>query len=185
MPATAMLAALRRDLAGGAYRLVLWQTGTAEAVRKVPPEEFAHTLDAGAEAVRAAGADLLLVDPQYSRMLQTHADLPPYQRAMQEAAARHRAVLFHRFDLGRQWAESGAFDLETAAVPDRPQMAAELNACLGQALAAAVLRAALPAAAVRAAVSERRRSVELQDAFEVGKEQGAGASGVGTCRSGV
>ncbi len=142
LTAAAMLAILRKSLADQHFALVVWQTGTVEAVRKLPPEEFARTLDDGAEAVREAGANLILVDPQYSRMLETHADLPPYRAVMQQAAQRHHAVLFSRFDLIRQWVEAGDLDLESAAKADRPKMAALLNACLGQALARTVLRAA-------------------------------------------
>jgi hypothetical protein len=142
MTADAMSSALRKDLAGQRFNLVVWQTGTVEAVRKLPPEEFAHTLDDGAEAVQAAGADLILVDQQYSRMLLAHAALPPYRAAIQEAAQRHHAVLFSRFDLIRQWVEAGDLDLESAAKPDRPKIFGLLNACLGQALARTVLRGA-------------------------------------------
>lgn len=141
MTAAAMLAALRHDLDGKGFSLVVWQTGTVEAARKAAPEEFGRILDAGAEAVRAAGADLLLVDPQYSRMLQTHTTLAPYRETMQRVAQRHAAVLFRRFDLVRQWVEGGELDLESAAKPDRRKLAERLNACLGQALAQTVLRA--------------------------------------------
>lgn len=105
MTASRMLTLLRRQLAGKEFALVVWQTGTVEAAFRMPPEEFARVLDAGAEAVRAAGADLLLVDPQYSRVLQTHTTLDPYRETMQQAARRHAAVLFRRFDLilGNGW----------------------------------------------------------------------------------
>ncbi len=142
MTAAAMLAALHKGLDGKGIGLVVWQTGTVEAVRELPPEEFARTLDAGAEAARAAGADLLLVDPQYSRMLQSHTTLAPYRETMRQVAQRHAAVLFRRFDLIRQWVEAGQLDLESVPKPDRPKMTERLNACLGQALAQTVLRAA-------------------------------------------
>lgn len=142
MTAASMLALLRRQLAGKDFALVVWQTGTVEAAFRMPPEQFARTLDAGADAVRAAGADLLLVDPQYSRMLQAHTTLGPYRETMRQAARRHAAVLFSRFDLIRQWVEGGQLDLESAAKPEREKMAERLNACLGQALAQTVLRAA-------------------------------------------
>jgi hypothetical protein len=141
MTAADMLPALRRDLDGKGYALVIWQTGTVEAARRLPTEEFARTLDAGAEAVRAAGADLLLVDPQYSRMLQSHTTLAPYRETMAEAAQRHAAVLFRRFDLIRRWVEGGDIDLERAAAPERRKTSERLNACLGQAMAHTVLRA--------------------------------------------
>jgi hypothetical protein len=142
MTAAGMLALLRRQLAGKEFALVVWQTGTVEAAFRMPPEEFARILDAGADAVRAAGADLLLVDPQYSRVLQAHTTLGPYRETMQQAARRHAAVLFRRFDLIRQWVEAGQLDLESAAKPEREKMAERLNACLGQALAQTVMRAA-------------------------------------------
>jgi len=138
LTAAAMLAILHRDLPAQHVALVVWQTGTVEAVRKVPPEAFARTLDEGADVVRAAGADLILVDQQYSRMLQAYALLRPYRDAMQEAAERYHAVLFSRFDLIRRWVQAGDLDLESAAKPDRPKIAGLLNACLGQALARTV-----------------------------------------------
>jgi len=75
-------------------------------------------------------------------MLQTHAALQPYREAMQAAAQRQHAVLFRRFDLVREWAQAGDLDLESAAKPDRPKVTEQLSACLGQALAQTVLRAA-------------------------------------------
>ena len=142
MTAAAMLATLRKDLETRRYALVLWQTGTVEAVRKLPTEDLARTLDAGAEAVRQAGADLLLIDPQYSRMLEANADLKPYRETMLQAAQRHGAVLFRRFDVIRSWAKAGQLDLESAAKPERMKIADQLNTCLGQALAQTVVAAA-------------------------------------------
>ena len=142
LTASGMLAGLRHQLAGKDFALVVWQTGTVEAARRLPPEDFARTLDAGADAVHTAGADLLLVDPQYSRMLQAHTTLGPYRETMQQAARRHAAVFFSRFDLIRQWVEAGQLDLESAAKPEREKMSERLNACLGEALAQTVLRAA-------------------------------------------
>src|SRR4249919_2026971 len=45
------------------YPLVLWQTGTVEAVRGLQPDGMLDVLHAGAERVRDAGGDLVLVDP--------------------------------------------------------------------------------------------------------------------------
>ena len=92
--ASEMLDLLRHELAAKHYDLVIWQTGTVEAVRNLPPGEFGQTLSDGAQAVRDAGADLVLVDPQYSRFLQTNSNLDPYFQALQQVAAiaRRRAV---------------------------------------------------------------------------------------------
>ncbi len=135
LAADAMLDRLRAELGRRPYRLVIWQTGTVEAVNMVPPEDFYQTLTDGAAAVAAAGADLVLVDPQYSRFLEANANLAPYLDAMQAAGALPGVVLFHRLDLMHDWAESGALDLEHAPLAARPALAARLHACLGQALA--------------------------------------------------
>jgi hypothetical protein len=142
MTAAAMTAAIARALEEHRYALVLWQTGTVEAVRKLPPPELGRRLDEGAAAVRQAGADLVLIDPQFSRMLDANADLSPYHAAMREAAARAGAVLFHRYDLIRGWAASGELDLESATAREREHVIGRLNACLGRALAGTVLHAA-------------------------------------------
>jgi cellobiose-specific phosphotransferase system component IIB len=142
MTAAVMVSVMDHELDRHHFDLIVWQTGTVEAVRKLPPDEFARTLDAGAALARQQGADLVLVDPQFSRMLQAKADLTPYRAIMQDATRRNGIVLFHRFGLIRTWVDAGALDLEKAPRRDRSETTAELNTCLGQALAKVVLRAA-------------------------------------------
>lgn len=130
-----MLAALTRELAAHRFRLVLWQTGTVEALRRLPPETFRRTLAAGIAAAAAAGADVVLIDMQFSRLLDRHADLEPYRAAMTEMALQPGVMLFPRYALMRGWAESGAIDLEASARRDRRQTVARLRSCLGAVLA--------------------------------------------------
>lgn len=140
--ATEMLTLLTTELAATHYDLVIWQTGTVEAVRNLPPGEFGQTLSDGAEATQAAGADLVLVDPQFSRFLQANSNLDPYLQALQQVAALPGVVLFHRFDLMRGWANDGQIDLERAARSDRDKAVETLHACLGRSLARLVLASA-------------------------------------------
>ena len=130
-----MLASMRHELAAHRYGLVLWQTGTVEALRRLPPEQFRATLAEGVTLASEAGADIVLIDMQYSRLLAQHADLAPYRAAMTEAALRPGAMLFPRYALMRAWAEDGQLDLEGTAKPDRRRAIARLHACLGDALA--------------------------------------------------
>jgi hypothetical protein len=138
--AAEMLIALRKELAAHSYQLVLWQTGTVEAVRKLPPDQFAATLGEGSVAVAAAGADLVLIDVPYSRLLESNSDLAPYRAVMEHLAGHGDAALFRRYDLMRHWADSGELDLESAAKHDRNNTADRLRDCLGQALAKFVLK---------------------------------------------
>ena len=137
--ATEMLEIMKDEVQKHHFDLVLWQTGTVEAVRNMPPGEFGQTLLEGADAVHAAGADLVLIDPQFSRFLQTNANLDPYAQSLQQVAATPGVVLFRRFDLMRNWVNEGQIDLERTARPDRKKTVETLHACLGQQLAKLVL----------------------------------------------
>lgn len=137
--ATEMLEIMKDELQRRHFDLVLWQTGTVEAVRNFPPGEFGQTLLEGADAAHAAGADLILIDPQFSRFLQTNANLDPYAQALQQVAATPGVVLFRRFDLMRSWVNDGQIDLERTPRAERKKTVETLHACLGQSLARLVL----------------------------------------------
>ena len=82
---------------------------------------------AGAEAVQAANADLVLIDPQFSRFLQTNSNLEPYEDAFQQVAAMQGVLLFRRFDLMRGWANDGQIDLERTPKADRIRTVEQLH----------------------------------------------------------
>jgi hypothetical protein len=135
MLASEMLDIIRSELATTHYQLIIWQTGTVEAVRNVPAGAFYQTLSEGVAAAAAAGADMVLVDPQFSRFLHANADVDTYARALQETASQPDVVLFHRFDLMQHWSSAGQIDLERTPKAQRLVTVEQLHACLGQALA--------------------------------------------------
>ena len=132
LPATDAVEVLRAAMQLHPYRLVIWLTGTTDAVRSDPAGDFYQALADGASAVADAGADLVLVSPQYSRFLEANADLPPYLSAMEAAGALPHAALFHRFELMRAWEEDDTLDLEHASPDKRAEVAARLHACLNR-----------------------------------------------------
>lgn len=139
MSASDMLEVLRAELGTHPYQLVIWQTGTVEAVRNLPPADFAQTLSDGAALVQDAGADLVLVDPQFSRFLRTNANLDPYTQTLQQVAAMSGVLLFHRYDLMQTWVNEGQIDLERTPKAERQKAVEALHACLGAHLARLVL----------------------------------------------
>lgn len=140
LTAEEMLPLLRAELPKKPYRLLVWQTGTVDAVNSVPPDDFSEALADGAAAAANEGADLVLIDPQWSRFLEANANLAPYEEAMQAAAALPGVMLFHRLDIMRDWADQDAIDLERTPKASRPAVAARLHECLGQNLAQMLLR---------------------------------------------
>jgi len=142
LTAEALLPQLRQALKSQKYQLVIWQTGTVEAVRGERPDALLDALEQGTDLVQAAGADLILVDSQFSRFLRANADLGTYEMVLQQVAAVPGVVLFHRFDLMLDWAHSGQIDLERTSRKDRDATIALMNRCVGQALARFVLNGA-------------------------------------------
>lgn len=139
LSAADMLARLPKALEDKRVKLVLWQTGTVEAAQGLRPEELAQTLEQGAAMITAAGANLVLIDFQYSRFLSANADLTPYELAFERSATLPGVALFHRYALMRSWADAGKLDMEMMPAAKRPETATLLHACLGQALARFVL----------------------------------------------
>jgi hypothetical protein len=139
MTAEAMLPLMAEALKQQHHPLVLWQTGTVEAVRGLRPDNLLDVLQQGADMVRDAGADLVLIDPQFSRFLRANTDIDAYENVMNQAATLPGVVLFRRYDLMSSWADNDGIDLERSAKADRDKALDRLNACLGQALAKFVL----------------------------------------------
>ena len=133
-----MLATLRTELAAHQYRLVLWQAGAVDALHAVPVPEFRQTLAEGAKLVAGAHGLLILIDTQFSRLMQSKVDVAPYEGVMREVASGAGVALFPRYDLTREWVTSGLIDLERTTPNDRQKAADRLNECLGQALASAI-----------------------------------------------
>lgn len=120
--------------------LVLWQAGTVELSRGMDPHEMTEVMREGLEAIRRAGADLIVMDQQYSRFLRANANVEPYRDRLRLLAASSGAALFPRYDLMRHWVETGALDLERVARGDRAAALERLNGCLGEAVAQLVIR---------------------------------------------
>ena len=141
LSASDQLRVLEEGLSHEKFELVIWQTGTVEAVRNAPPSEFAQTLADGAAHADQAGADLVLIDPQYSRFLQTNSNIEPYEQAFQQLGSMQGVLLFHRFDLMRTWVNEGQIDLERTPKADRKRTVELLHACLGAHLSRIILSA--------------------------------------------
>lgn len=139
MTADAMLEILRQELPAHHYDVVLWQTGTVEAVHGVRPDALRATLQEGADLAEQAHADMVLIDPQFSRFLRANADLSPYESVLQQITGNPGVTLFHRLDLTQTWVGSGQLDLERVGRDQRDKTITTLNICLGQALARFVL----------------------------------------------
>ncbi|MFC7473730.1 SGNH/GDSL hydrolase family protein [Dankookia sp. GCM10030260] len=129
-------ALLVEEMAKAPAQLVLWATGTVSAVRGLEVDEMVEALNTGLDELKAAGADAVLIEPQFSRFLRANANVEPYMDALRLVAAAHHVPLLRRWDLMRHWAETEQVDVERAPKPERVAATDRLNNCLAQAVAA-------------------------------------------------
>jgi len=120
--------------------LVIWQTGTVDAMRGIDPETFREELQDGVEALQAGGADVILMNMQYSPRTESMIALSAYVDNMRVVARDRDAPLFDRLEIMRHWSEAGAFDLYAAT--KNPAMAESVHDCIGRALASMIIDAA-------------------------------------------
>ena len=120
--------------------LVIWQTGTVDAMRSIDPDDFRGAVDDGVVALQNAGADVVLMNMQYSPRTETMISVPPYLDNMRVVAQQHDVPLFDRFAIMRNWSDAGDFDLFSTS--HGIELAKRVHDCLGHALSRFVIGAA-------------------------------------------
>ena len=136
------------EVAGGLVKLVevkkptlvIWQTGTYDAIRSIDPDDFRAGVDEGVVALQGAGVSVVLMNLQYSPRTETMISAPPYLDNMRVVAQQHDVPLFDRFAIMRHWSDAGDFDLSTTS--HGPDLAKRVHDCIGRALAKFVIDAA-------------------------------------------
>jgi lysophospholipase L1-like esterase len=120
--------------------LVIWQTGTLDAIRRVDPDEFRAALDEGVETLHKGGVDVILMNMQYSPRTDIMVPLGPYADNMRHVAQQHEIPLFDRLAIMRHWSDTGAFDLYAAGKDN--VLAQRVHDCIGRGIAAMIIDAA-------------------------------------------
>jgi lysophospholipase L1-like esterase len=135
-----MVAGLQKILSEDKPSLVIWQAGTFDALNGVEPDAFSTSLVDGVTAINAAGADVTLLDMQYSPRTASMLNVAAYADVMRWVAQEHGALLFDRLAIMRYWNEEGTFDLYAAT--KNYDMARRVHNCIGKALAFQIINAA-------------------------------------------
>ena len=120
--------------------LVIWQTGTFDAIRRVDPDDFRVALDEGVETLQKGGVDVILMNMQYSPRTDIMVALGPYADSMRVVAQQHEVPLFDRLAIMRHWSDTGAFDLYAAGKDN--VLAQRVHDCIGRGIAAMIIDAA-------------------------------------------
>lgn len=119
--------------------LVVWQTGTVDAVRAVDPDDFRTALEGGVGALQKTGGDVLLMNLQYSPRMETMLVVSPYNDTIRVVAQEHEIPMFDRFSIMRHWNDAGDFDLFGPV--HGYGMAKQVHDCIGRALSSLIVEA--------------------------------------------
>ena len=138
----AMVDRFDRDVYPLAPTLVIWETGTVDAVRGVDVDEFANALADGLAALREHKLDVMLMNMQYSRSTASVINFEPYLEAMAHRADVDDIYLFRRFEAMKYWSENGVFEFAEVPAAQRSKLAAAVYDCLAERLADAIEHAA-------------------------------------------
>ncbi len=133
-----MAAEFPKVLAAEKPNLVIWQTGTADAMRGISTDEFQATLEQAVGKLRDGGADVIFMNPQYNPRSDAVIATAPYAEAIRWVALGNAVNLFDRQSVMRQWGELGTFDL--LAATKSLDTAANVHECIGRLLADLVIQ---------------------------------------------
>ncbi|WP_461717828.1 SGNH/GDSL hydrolase family protein [Bradyrhizobium liaoningense] len=122
--------------------LVIWQVGTNAVLRNLDPGETAKMVEDGISRIQAAGgADIVLVDPQYSPAVNQRAESAGKMVKLLSKVAELRHVgIFPRFEVMRDWHEKQAIPVEGFVIADGLHMNDWGYACFAQLLGDDIIR---------------------------------------------
>ena len=133
-----MLARLDRDLSSKPD-LVLWQVGTNALLGENGVETQAPLIRDGLRRIRAAGADVILIDPQYAPYVLRDPDARPMVTLLARIGAEANVPVFRRFALMQHWHEAREYAFSDILAPDLFHMNDWSYSCLARNLATALL----------------------------------------------
>jgi len=134
-----IVAALPAALEKDKPNLVILQTGTVEAIGGVDADKYERHLEAAVEMITASGADVILVNPQFSPRISFFSNAGALNDRIRRVASYTDVSLFNRYGIMRYWNENDSFDF-TALKSDGTFEA--VHRCLGRMLAEFISRAA-------------------------------------------
>ncbi|WFU24409.1 SGNH/GDSL hydrolase family protein [Bradyrhizobium sp. CB1717] len=122
--------------------MVIWQVGTNAVLRNLDPGDTAKLVEDGISRIQAAGgADIVLVDPQYSPAVNQRAESAGKMIKLLGKVAELRKVgIFPRFEVMRDWHENQSIPVESFVISDGLHMNDWGYACFAQLLGDDIIR---------------------------------------------
>jgi acyl-CoA thioesterase-1 len=122
--------------------LVLWQVGTNAVLRDNPLAPASSLIEKGLAKLKATGADVILIDPQFAPNVIGKSTLSRMLDLLALKAKQYNVNLFQRFAVMRDWREQQGLGFETFVSPDQLHMNDWSYACVAKVLSGAIAEAA-------------------------------------------
>jgi len=122
--------------------LVLWQLGTNSVIRDHQLTDHDAMIRTGLAKIRAAGADVVLIDPQFAPKVIAKPEAEQMVALISSTAKKEDVDLFRRFEVMRHWHDVDHIGFETFVSPDGLHMNDWSYACMAKGLGNAIAEAA-------------------------------------------
>ena len=133
-----MLARIDRDVLPLKPDLVIWQTGVNDAIWGRPLEDFRMDLVQGIDAIRATGADVILLDLQYYPRSERVAGYKDYLSTIWSVAQEKSVPVLKRHAFMKHLVDSRQFTPAQLLAPDLFHLNDLSYRCLGNLVADAI-----------------------------------------------
>ena len=152
-----MLARFDRDVFAQNPDLVLWQVGSNSVLRDRPLDVANTSLRDGLKRLRAAGPDVVLINPQYAPKVITKHDVDGMVDLIHVTAKETNVDLFERFAVMRYWRLTEDIPFSAFLSPDELHMNDWSYGCIAKLLAGAIHEAAGRSTVTATATAPGRR----------------------------
>lgn len=133
-----MLDRLVRDVIPTRPALVLWQTGVNDAITGVDVAEFRRILVSGIAALKTAGIEVVLVDPQFYPRAANVPSYADYVTVTRSVAREQGVPVFRRYAIMQHLITSGQHSVDALLWKDKFHLNDTSYACLAELMAEAV-----------------------------------------------
>ena len=121
--------------------LVLWQLGTNSVLRDHRLADHGASIRQGLSKIRATGADVVLIDPQYAPKVIAKPEAGPMVELLATTAKQEDVDLFPRFNVMKHWYNVDHLTFSSFVSPDGVHMNDWSYGCLAKALTVAIAEA--------------------------------------------
>ena len=158
-----MMARFAADVIAAHPQLVLWQVGTNSVLRDRPLDAHEVELRQGIEQLKAADADIVLIDPQFAPAVNAKSETADMVEQIALAAKEDNVDLFRRYAVMRNWYEVQHLAFTDFVSPDQLHMNDWSYACWAKLIGGAIAEAAtrpIASAAAHPAVTPAKSGVQ-------------------------